>query len=124
MTFGYPSVAARERQKEDIEMKNIVLTLLSALTALFLVACGGGSVCEDAADIQLSAIEDYCGMNTDCAACTCINDPDAEGCETDGGDGGDAECTGDAETAAQACVDDEDACATAASAGFEAICSI
>lgn len=104
-------------------MKKIALLLVSAMTALFLVACGGGSVCEDAADVQKQAIEDYCSSNSECSVCVCVNDPNAEGCMVDEGNG-DAECTGEAETAAQACLDDEAACAAATTAGFDAICSL
>lgn len=103
-------------------MKHIVITLLSAFTALFLVACGGGTVCDDAADIQRSAIEDACANQMSCAFCTCIDDPNAEGCTVT--EDPDATCAGEAETAAQACVDGESACSMAAAATVELACGL
>jgi hypothetical protein len=108
---------------------SIVLSLVAAF-GLAMVACGDDddkNVCEQAGEVAESGMDSYCSGRVDeCYFCDCwINndqiismdatdqcaDPDPIG-----------DCTGQNETNAQACLDDEASCRADAEAAAQALC--
>jgi hypothetical protein len=116
-------------------MKKVLVLMFVGLFAFGVLACGdddddsgGGTVCDQAADIQIAAMEEACGEYDECCTCDCLleGESDIEGCDCSAGEGEgeEAECEGDAEAAAEECLEDEEACAQAAKDIIDLACSM
>jgi hypothetical protein len=91
---------------------------------------GPGNHCEEAWELQMQAIEDACSSYMgECCYCDCVVNgssslPDCDCSDYVVGDPSEVECEGDAEAAAEACLDDPDACAENLEDMVELICSM
>lgn len=75
--------------------------------ATFLMQCGDDKTpCEELADKIQDCVKKACGKYTDCAACKCILDPKAEGCQSSGGTTTTTKCEGDTKTQAEGALKD------------------
>ncbi len=109
---------------------SVVLVVMAAF-GLALGACGGDgkNACEKAADVMEKGMVEFCQPVVDnCLFCEClvqgqvVNDA-GDGCEApDDGGGEAAACEGEALTAAEACLADQDACKQSMADTAEMVC--
>ncbi len=106
-------------------MKKTLIGIVPALLLCLAVGCDSGTPCDEAASVAEAAIDDACA-GRDCQFCECwLNDQvvnsTGDGCE-DPEPTDPAACEGATLDQANSCLDDRDACGTAAASIVDLAC--
>ncbi len=120
-----------------MKRKLLACTVLVFALAIGWAGCGssGGDVCVDAAKIMLDGMKEACNQQSGCCYCDCLaqnkvmdtTDPTTCNCidgdPTGGGSSG-GECTGEAKSAAEQCLNDTNKCKSDAGSIITTVCSL